>query len=59
MLFEEVKKLPLNPYVINWLMNFLQDREQRVTVDGITTKLLRINRAVPQGTVLGPQGTVL
>ena len=23
-LFEKVKKLPLNPYVINWLMNFLQ-----------------------------------
>ena len=53
-LFETVKKLPLNPYVINWLMNFLQDREQRVTVDGITTKFLRINRGVPQGTVLGP-----
>ena len=53
-LFENVKKLPLNPYVINWLMNFLQDREQRVTVDGITTKFLRINRGVPQGTVLGP-----
>ena len=27
-LFEKVKKLPLNPYVISWLMNFLQDREQ-------------------------------
>ena len=46
--------VPLNPYVINWLMNFLQDREQRVTVDGITTKFLRINCGVPQGTVLGP-----
>ena len=23
-LFEKVKKLPLSPYVINWLMNFLQ-----------------------------------
>ena len=53
-LFEKVKKLSLNPYVINWLMNFLQNREQRVTVDGITTKFLRINRGVPQGTVLGP-----
>ena len=52
--FEKVKKLPLNSYVINWLMNFLQDREQRVTVDGITTKFLRINRGVPQWTVLGP-----
>ena len=53
-LFEKVKKLPLNPHVINWLMNFLQDREQRVTVDCIRTKFLRINRDVPQWTVLGP-----
>ena len=53
-LFEKVKKLPLNPYIVNWLINFLQDREQRVTVDGITTNFLRINRGVPQGTVLGP-----
>ena len=36
-LFEKVKKLPLNPYIVNWLINFSQDREQRVTVDGITT----------------------
>ena len=34
-------------------MNFLQDREQRVTVDGIT-KFLRNNRGLPQGIVLGP-----
>ena len=53
-LFEKVKKLPLNPFVVNWLINFSQDREQRVTVDGITTNFLRINRGVPQGTVLGP-----
>ena len=51
-LFEKVKTLPLNPYVVNCLIN--QDRERRVTVDGITTKFLRINRGVPQGTVLGP-----
>ena len=53
-LLEKVKKLPLNPYVVNRLINFLQDREQRVTVDSITTNFLRINRGVRQGTVLGP-----
>ena len=34
-------------------MNFLQDCEQRVTIDGISTKFLKINRGVPQGIVLG------
>ncbi|CAB4019685.1 Hypothetical predicted protein, partial [Paramuricea clavata] len=53
-LFGKVKKLPFNPYIINWLIDFLKDRKQRVTVDGITTEFLKINRGVPQGTVLGP-----
>ena len=35
-------------------MNFLQHCEQRITIDGITTKFLNINRSVPQGTVLDP-----
>ncbi len=53
-LFEKVKKLPFNPFIINWMIDFLKDRKQRVTVDGITTEFLKINRGVPQGTVLGP-----
>ena len=35
------------------LLVFLQDRKQRVVVDGIVTDYLNINRGVPQGTVLG------
>ena len=53
-LFEKVKKLNFNSYIINWLIDFLKDRMQRVTVDGIKTEFLKINRGVPQGTVLGP-----
>ena len=44
--------LPLNPYIINWIVNFLDGHHQRVKVDGIRT--VNINRGVPQGTVLGP-----
>ena len=36
------------------MINFLKDRKQRVTVDGITTEFLKINRGVPQGIVLDP-----
>ncbi|CAB4043879.1 Hypothetical predicted protein, partial [Paramuricea clavata] len=54
LLFEKVKKLPINPYVVNWLISFLENRIQRVMVDGMVTEYLYINRGVPQGTVLSP-----
>ena len=41
-------------YVINWIINFLNGRQQRVVVDRVVTSYLNINRGVPQGTVLGP-----
>ena len=44
-LCERIKKLPINPYVINWMINFLKS---------IITEYLPMNRGVPQGTVLGP-----
>ena len=46
--------LSINPYVVNWIVIFLEDRKQRVVNDGIVTEYLNINRGVPQGTVLGP-----
>ena len=27
---EKLKTVPLNPYIINWYLNFLKDRQQRV-----------------------------
>ena len=50
----KLKSYNINPYVINWITNFLIDRKQRVVVDGVTTKFTEIGRGVPQGTVLGP-----
>ena len=49
---EKLKATDLNPYIINWIINFLSNRKQRVVVD--ETKYVHINRGVPQGTVLGP-----
>ena len=46
--------LPINPYVVNWIISFLEDRKQIIVVDGIVSEYLNINRGVPQGTVLGP-----
>ena len=50
----KVKDLEIIPYIINWLIDFLSNRKQRVAVDGNVTEFLDINRGVPQGTVLGP-----
>ena len=50
---EKLKATDLNPYIINWIINFLSNRKQRVVVDGIETEYVHINRGVPQGTVLG------
>ena len=44
----------VNPYVINWIINFLSVIKQRVVVDGITTEYFSINREIPQGSVQGP-----
>ena len=40
-LSEKLKALKVNPYIINWIIDFLSDRSQRVTVDGITTELCK------------------
>jgi hypothetical protein len=51
---KKLRNLEINPYIHNWIVNFLMDRQQRVVVDGISTNYLTINRGIPQGTVLGP-----
>ena len=53
-LAQKLISIDLNPYIINWLINFTSCRKKRVVVDGIVTNFVSINRGVPQGTVLGP-----
>ena len=53
-LCSKLKQVNINPYIINWLISFLDHRKQRVVVDGYSTEYISINRGVPQGTVLGP-----
>ena len=50
----KLKALDINPYITNWIINFLDSRKQRVVIDGVTTEFFSINRGVPQGSVLGP-----
>ena len=49
----KVKDLDINPYVINWLIDFLSNRKQKVAVDGNRTEFLEF-AGFHRGTVLGP-----
>ena len=40
--------------VLNWLCSYLKDRKQYVSVNGHTSKELKVTCGVPQGPVLGP-----
>ena len=53
-LLDKLRQLPINPYVYNWVRDFLTGRQQRISCDGILSPFLPINRGVPQGTILGP-----
>ena len=52
---DKLKKVPdINPYIVNRVIDFLKDRQQRVCVDKVMTSFLPVNRGVSQGTVLEP-----
>ena len=44
----------LDRWIINWLRDYLSDREQRVKLGNSVSTWLKLNGAVPQGSWLGP-----
>ena len=44
----------INGEVLNWISDWLTQRNQRVCVDGETSGMKTVRSGVPQGTVLGP-----
>ena len=37
-----------------WFQNYLEEREQFVTINGVDSNIVRLVCGVPQGSVLGP-----
>lgn len=50
---DKLKATGINPYVINWIITFLNHWKQRLILYGIV-EFIDINRGIPQATVLGP-----
>ena len=53
-LLAKLKHLGIRGDIHSWITQFLQDRTQRVVVDGESSERVHVASVVPQGTVLGP-----
>ena len=55
LLISKLKRLEINPHIINWICDFLSNRQQRVKLNNdIFSEWKEILAGVPQGTKLGP-----
>jgi len=50
----KLRTLRGKPTSINWIIDFLRDRKQRVKLNGAYSEWLNVLAGVPQGTRLGP-----
>ena len=53
-LFARLCNLGVKPTAVNWIIDFLRDRQQRVELNGAFSDWLSVPAGVPQGTRLGP-----
>ncbi|CAB3994406.1 Hypothetical predicted protein [Paramuricea clavata] len=51
---EKLKATGLNPYLVNWYLDFLKDRKQRIVHNGIICEWKMVNKGTTQGSVSGP-----
>jgi hypothetical protein len=48
-----MERYKISETVIKWVESFLNDRKQKVTVNGAESKNHKVTSGIPQGSVLG------
>ena len=54
-LMDKLHSIGISGSFYDWLLNYLENRKQFVTVNGSNSELLEIDTGVPQGSLLGPR----
>ena len=54
LLSNKLKTLPMNPYLINWYLNFLSNRKQRLVFHAMVCEWKHVNKGTMQGSMSGP-----
>jgi hypothetical protein len=52
-LLKKMERYKISETVIKWVESFLNDRKQKVTVNGAESKNHKVTSGIPQGSVLG------